>query len=109
MDEECWTGDHWKYFIAVAMPSFLLWGIGLPIFAFMILFRLNALEKLYLPKNKKIYGFLFLGYLEKKYWWELVVLARKTFILANLIWLSRISTTVQALAALAFLWYAIYL
>ena len=43
MDEECWTGDHSQYLLAVAMPSFLLWGIGLPVGAFMILLRLNTI------------------------------------------------------------------
>ena len=109
MEEECWTGEHWKYAMAVGIPSFVIWGIGLPFLAFLRLFKLNALDKLYFTKNKQVYGFLFLGYLHKKYWWELVILARKTFILANLVWLSRISTMVQAITALAFLWCAIYL
>ena len=99
MAEECWTGDHWKYITGVAIPSFLLWGIGLPFLAFMWLFKLNAQEKLYTKKTKKVYGYLFLGYQHKKYWWTLIILARKTLILANLIWLSRISPVVQALSA----------
>ena len=47
MEDECWTGDHWDYVTAVAIPSFLLWGIGLPIAAFMMLYRLNVVNKLY--------------------------------------------------------------
>ena len=62
MAEECWIGDHLKYITVVAIPSFILWGIGLPFLAFIRLFKLNAKEKLYTRKTKKIYGFLFLGY-----------------------------------------------
>ena len=46
MEDECWIGDQWNYVTAVAIPSFLLWGIGLPILAFMILFRLNVVKNL---------------------------------------------------------------
>ena len=109
MEEECWTGDHWIYATVVAIPSFVLWGIGLPCMAFMILFRLNKAKKLTKKSNKEVYGFLFLGYLPKKYWWELVVLCNKIFILANLIYLNRVSTIVQALTGLLFLIIAIYL
>ena len=75
----------------------------------MILFRLHTNKKLWKKSNKEVYGFLFSGYLPKKYWWELVVLCRKIFVLANLIYLNAISTLVQALAGLFFLIIAIYL
>ena len=64
-------------------------------------------QKIVIEKTKRVYGFLFLGYLRRKYWWELIILARKVFILANLVWLNQISTTVQALSALFFLIYTI--
>ena len=109
MNDECWTGDHWNYAIAVAVPSFIVWGIGFPAIAFTMLYRLNKKRKLFKPVNKKVYGFLFSGYELKYYWWELVILARKVMILSTLIWLSQISTVVQALVALFFLITAIYL
>ena len=109
MEDECWTGDHWTYATAVAIPSFLLWGIGLPFMAFRILVKKNKAETLWDQKCMKKYGFLYLGFNRKKYWWSFVILTRKVFILANLIWLSQISTVVQALTAIAFLWFCIYL
>ena len=72
----------------------IIWGIGLPLLAFMKLYKHNQNNKLYKPKNKKVYGFLFLGYLRKKYWWELVILARKTFILTNVLLMNQISSAV---------------
>ena len=47
MEEECWTGDHWNYVTSVAIPSLALWGICLPLLAFVILYQLNAVKKLY--------------------------------------------------------------
>ena len=38
MEDECWVGRHADYAIVVAMPSTLLWGFGLPIAAFGILY-----------------------------------------------------------------------
>ena len=34
MNDECWTGDHAYYTLTVALPSLIVWGIGLPLFAF---------------------------------------------------------------------------
>ena len=42
MADECWTGDHAKYTLSVALPAFIIWGIGLPCFAFFRLKRLNS-------------------------------------------------------------------
>ena len=34
MNDECWTGDHAYYTLTVALPSLIVWGIGLSLFAF---------------------------------------------------------------------------
>ena len=88
MEDECWTGDHAKYAISVALPAFLLWGLGLPLFAFFRLKNLYALHKLDTKYYQEVYGFLYLGYIKPKYWWQLVVLFRKFMVLVALIWLS---------------------
>ena len=41
MHDECWAGDHWTYTTAVAIPSLLIWVIGLPCLAFYKLFKAN--------------------------------------------------------------------
>ena len=65
----------------------MLWGLGLPFISFMILYRMNAAKELEKTENMEVYGFLYLGYLREKYLWELIILARKVLILANLIWM----------------------
>ena len=47
MEDECLTGDHWKYLTSVAIPAFIVWGIGLPILAFARLVKRNMNEQLY--------------------------------------------------------------
>ena len=88
MEDECWVGDHKLYAVSVATPAFICWGIGFPFLAFLALHKLYATKKLYVMHNKAVYGFLYSGYLTKKYWWELLILARKVLILVVLIWLS---------------------
>ena len=55
----------------------------------------------------EVYGFLYLGYTNKKYWWEIAILARKFAILMTLVWINRISVTIQALVALLILFIAV--
>lgn len=47
MEEECWNGDHYRYTLAVALPALIIWGIGLPIIAFVTLYHRNAIGTLY--------------------------------------------------------------
>ena len=39
MSEECWTGDHAKYVLTVAIPALIIWGFGMPLFAIFKLSR----------------------------------------------------------------------
>ena len=50
-----------------------------------------------------MYGFLYQGYVPRKYWWELIIILRKFLILLALVFLNRVSVTVQALVALIIL------
>ena len=97
------------YTIGVAVPAFIIWGIGLPFFAFVRLHKLYNLKRLESTRNQEVYGFLYLGYLPRKYWWGLVILARKVSIMITLIWLNSISVVIQALVALLILMISIYL
>ena len=41
MQDECWEGDHWTYATAVAIPALILWGIGLPCYAYYSIYQKN--------------------------------------------------------------------
>lgn len=92
MEDECWTGDHYYYVVTVTIPALIVWGIGLPVTAWYMLFRNKKSEKLYTKRKIMIkYGFLYLGYRSKVFWWELVILVRRICVLVVIVWLRSIS------------------
>lgn len=88
MDEECWTGDHEFYTLAVAVPGLIVWGIFTPLIVMLIIRRRNRIGKLDSVYGKMVYGFFYLGYKPRHYYWEIVVLYRKMIILFNLLFLA---------------------
>ena len=92
MEDECWVGSHLIYVMTVACPWLLVWGIGLPTFAFVKLFKKNKHQELDYTKNKAMYGFLYLGFHRTKYCRSIVEIIRKFAILLTIVWLNRIST-----------------
>lgn len=71
----CFRGTHvvWAFFVAI--PSLVVWGLGIPFFAYLLLRReKNKLDTL---ETKEKYGFLFRGFKKKYYYWEIVIMYRK--------------------------------
>ena len=60
MSEECWTGDHLMIVSTVSIPALILWGIGMPACAIVMLHRKKY--KLQEVDTLSIYGFLYNGY-----------------------------------------------
>ena len=57
------------------MPALLVWGIGIPLFAFILMTReKSTLEKI---ETKQKFGFLFRGYRLRFYYWEVIIMYRK--------------------------------
>ena len=117
---QCGSGTHWLYIIFLAMPLFVLYVAGLPLYVFKMLrtprnlrkvlaiVRANEGQDIYSggvateqeleqkaessmgmaseQERQEIkpfyhnYAFLFLGYSERHYYWESVVLLRKALI-----------------------------
>ena len=76
MNDECWTGNHALFSLTLAIPSLILFGIGLPLFSFYRL-KMAGHEGRKHESTKAVYGFLFNGYEDKYYGWELTIFARK--------------------------------
>ena len=57
------------------MPGLLVYGIGIPVASFLLLFRQRA--SLHKPELQERYGFLYLPYRQKFWFWESVVVLRK--------------------------------
>jgi len=67
LEIKCWESEHLKWALMVGLPSFVFWGLGLPIAAIWML-RRNQ-EKLHLDTMKAKFGFLYEGYFTKSYYW----------------------------------------
>lgn len=57
------------------MPSIIVWGLGIPLFAFILMFRDR--HKLQEIETKEKFGFLYNGYQTDLFYWEIVIMYRK--------------------------------
>ena len=64
-----------KVLNSVAMPSIIVWGLGIPFFAFILMYRERA--KLDKVETKEKFGFLYNGYQVELFFWEIVIMYRK--------------------------------
>lgn len=72
---QCYNGPHYFWAYGVALPGIIVWGIGIPVFAYVLLRSVrHRLKKL---EVKEMYGFLYNGYKREFYYWEVVIMFRK--------------------------------
>ncbi|CAG9309797.1 unnamed protein product [Blepharisma stoltei] len=95
MDIRCWNSNHIFYILLVALPSIIVWGIGIPAICLMGLMK-NRRNLNDLGVRLK-FGFFFNGYSGKCYYWEFVILYRKILVICCSVFLTNISTSIQAL------------
>ena len=74
-EEECHGTNHTWWVMLLALPSFVVYAIGLPLTSFLILWR----QREYHKSKKYMFrmGLLYSGYSKKRWWWECVVVLRK--------------------------------
>eukprot|EP00347_Sterkiella_histriomuscorum_P016469 403353061 len=91
----CWSSLHtfWSYF--VAMPSIVVWGLGIPAFAFVLLTRER--KKLGTLEIREKLGFLYNGYKHDFYYWEIVIMYRKIILIFIAVFIQNYGVMVQAL------------
>ena len=59
----------------MALPSLIVWGLGIPLFAFILLnMERHRLDKV---EVRQKLGFLFRGYKKDFFYWEIVIMYRK--------------------------------
>ena len=57
---ECWTEEHTKYALSFALPSLVVWSIGIPLASIYLVFKhRNSLEDL---ETKLKFSYFFNGY-----------------------------------------------
>ncbi|CDW84065.1 UNKNOWN [Stylonychia lemnae] len=82
----CWSSVHNKYSYFVALPSIIVWGLGIPFFALIIL--INKRKKLETFDLRQRFGFLFRGYRKDYYFWEIVIMYRKIMIVFTAVFIT---------------------
>jgi len=92
---QCWTGLHILWSVGVALPFFLLWGFVLPIVLFRKLVVSKDLEN---AETYTRFAFIYEGMKKKRYYWEFVILIRKTLVVLIFVFLNVISVQAQAFA-----------
>lgn len=65
--------------MTTALPSIIIWGLGIPAFAFLLLQKEK--DRLKRIEVKEKYGFLYNGYQKRFYYWEVVIMYRKIMVI----------------------------
>ena len=87
--------------LGIALPFLVVWGLGIPAFAFFMMYSVR--DKLKMNWVKERYGFLYNGYKPHAYYWEIIIMYRKIALIFIAVFLSSISTIVQAMIVIFFL------
>ena len=91
----CYYSHHSYWAFIVALPSIIVWGLGIPLFAFILLNKEKTKLKTLAVKQK--FGFLYNGYRKEYYFWEVVIMYRKILIVFIAVFLVNLGTITQAL------------
>lgn len=79
----------------VAMPSIIVWGLGIPFFALVLMYRdRKNLEKV---EVKEKFGFLYNGYQTRYFYWEIVIMYRKIGMIFIAVFIQPYGVIVQAM------------
>lgn len=89
LEMKCWESYHMFWAFVVALPSLIIWGVGIPLASFVIL--LQKKQNLDKMSVRASYGFLYEGYQSKYFYWEMIVLYRKLAIITISVFLNRYS------------------
>ncbi|CDW85402.1 UNKNOWN [Stylonychia lemnae] len=97
----CYTGEHNIWSMAVGLPSLIVWGLGIPLFAYILLLREHKSLDTLMTRQK--YGFLYRGFKRRFYYWEIVITYRKIFLIFIQVFLVQQGVITQAMMVLLML------
>jgi hypothetical protein len=79
MEEICYGENHLAHVMLIALPSILLYALGLPLGAGLILWRNREFHTS--KKMRFRLGLIYSGFRQNRWWWEAVVVLRKLAII----------------------------
>ncbi|OMJ68192.1 hypothetical protein SteCoe_34433 [Stentor coeruleus] len=104
---KCWADRHLKYTLGIALPSVIIWAVGVPTAVLVILIkRRNHLKS---DANKVIFGFIFNGYKQSRFFWEFSIMYRKIIIICISVFMNEVAQSIQALTLIIVLIATLYL
>ena len=81
LEERCYTGRHAAMVVLLGVSQFAAFVVGLPVLLLFFLKRNRT--KLQMHAVLSRYGLFYGAYKEERYYWELVIVARKIFIVGK--------------------------
>ncbi|CDW71166.1 UNKNOWN [Stylonychia lemnae] len=101
----CYQGNHFYIALFVALPSIIIWcnlvhflkllGFGIPSYGYLLMSsRRNELN---LVEVKERYGFLYNGYKQHSYYWEIFIMYRKLLIIIIQVFLAQVGKIIQVM------------
>ena len=101
LDFDCYSSEHITWIMVIAVPSLIIWVIGVPLFAFIVLsINRHSLDS---GPVKKIFLVLYQGLEQKAFYWEFVNTIRKVLLLLFSTVLSVFPLTYSALISITIL------
>eukprot|EP00347_Sterkiella_histriomuscorum_P008702 403344080 len=91
----CWDSTHKIVSYFIALPCIIVWGLGIPFFALVLLMR-NRKRLDQIEIRQKL-GFLYRGYRKEYHFWEIVIMYRKIILIFVSVFLSTYGVIAQAL------------
>ncbi|OQR86302.1 hypothetical protein ACHHYP_10693 [Achlya hypogyna] len=107
LDVPCYDSSHWRWMLCVGVPSLVIVTFGIPLFAFSVL-RTHR-HQLHDPQVKLQLGFLYDGYKDEYYYWEIWIMMRKVLVSFISVFLKNWGTPSQSLGATGLTFVGLYL
>ena len=100
LQEHCYVGRHLTMLYLLCLPQVLLYVVGLPLGALLVLFRHR--RDLHDKHTQFRWGILYAGYRDELFWWEITIVIRKiTMVMVGGVFASRLGPDMQIYLSLA--------
>ena len=91
---DCYDSLHTSWTLGLALPMIIIYSLGIPLAAFVILRPIQRRGKL--KQFRPVYGFLYSAYKDSSWYWEIVIVVRKVAFAATAVMLAPYGRSLQA-------------